>query len=150
MPEFKTPKYDFCINNNPTPKIFDFIRKKYVALTPEEWVRQNFLKFLVQEKKYPPTLIYLEKSLRMGKMSKRCDAVVYDNKANPLMILEFKAPQIALTQNVFDQIARYNATLQVKYLIITNGLKYFCCKIDAKNNSYEFMDDIPEYNLLKS
>ncbi len=142
------PHYEFSITQSVPPKIFDFIRKKSVALTPEEWVRQNFLKFLVEEKKYPSSLIFLEQTLKVYKMQKRCDAVVYDKKGAPQMIIEFKSPDVALNQKVFDQIARYNITLHVNYLIVSNGLKHFCCLIDSANRSYRFLDDIPEYSAL--
>ncbi|HNW88283.1 MAG TPA: type I restriction enzyme HsdR N-terminal domain-containing protein [Bacteroidales bacterium] len=142
------PHYEFSVQQSTPPKIFDFIRKKYVTLTPEEWVRQNFLKFLVEEKKYPSSLIFLEQTLKVYKMQKRCDAVVYDKKGAPQMIIEFKSPDVALTQKVFDQIARYNITLHVNYLIVSNGLKHFCCLINPKSSSYLFLDDIPEYSAL--
>jgi len=142
------PHYEFSVTQSPTLKIFDFIRKKFVALTPEEWVRQNFLKYLVEEKNYPPSLIFLEQTLKVYKMQKRCDAVVYDKKGAPLMIIEFKAPEVAVNQKVFDQIARYNISLKVNYLIVSNGLKHFCCSIDAEAQSYSFLDGIPEYSAL--
>ena len=142
------PHYEFSVTQSVPPKIFDFIRKKYITLTPEEWVRQNFLKFLVEEKKYPSSLIFLEQTLKVYKMQKRCDAVVYDKKKAPQMIIEFKSPDVAVNQKVFDQIARYNITLHVNYLIVSNGLKHFCCLIDPENRSYRFLDDIPEYSTL--
>jgi hypothetical protein len=148
MLELNLPHYEFSVTQSPPLKIFDFIRKKFVALTPEEWVRQNFLKYLVEEKNYPPSLIFLEQTLKVFKMQKRCDAVVYDKKGAPLMIIEFKAPEVAVNQKVFDQIARYNISLKVNYLIVSNGLKHFCCSIDTEAKSYSFMDDIPEYSAL--
>ena len=148
MLELNLPHYEFSVKQSLPVKIFDFIRKKYVALTPEEWVRQNFLKYLVEEKNYPPSLIFLEQTLKVFKMQKRCDAVVYDKKGAPLVIIEFKAPEVALTQKVFDQIARYNISLKVNYLIVSNGLEHFCCSIDANTKSVRFMDDIPEYSVL--
>lgn len=142
------PFYEFSIRPGASPKIFDFIRKKFVALTPEEWVRQNFLRFLTDEKKYPPSMILLEQTLKVYKTQKRCDAVVYDNKGKPLMLLEFKAPEIAVNQKVFDQIARYNIALRLKYLIVSNGLNHFFCIIDPDKKTYAFQDDIPEYPAL--
>lgn len=142
------PFYEFSIRPGASPKIFDFIRKKFVALTPEEWVRQNFLRFLTDEKKYPPSMILLEQTLKVFKTQKRCDAVVYDNKGKPLMILEFKAPEVAVNQKVFDQIARYNIALHLKYLIVSNGLKHFFCVIDPDKKTFAFQDDIPEYPAL--
>lgn len=148
MFELNLPHYEFSVTQSPPIKIFDFIRKKYVALTPEEWVRQNFLKYLVEVKNYPSSLIFLEQTLNVFKIQKRCDAVVYDKKGTPLMIIEFKAPEVAITQKVFDQIARYNISLNVIYLIVSNGLKHFCCSIDPTSKSYHFLEDIPEYSAL--
>jgi hypothetical protein len=142
------PVYEFTINHGIPAKIFDFIRKKYVALTPEEWVRQNFLKFLVIEKKYPQSLILIEQILQVHQMKKRCDAVIYDNSARPLMIIEFKKPEVTLSQAVFDQIARYNIPLKVKYLMVSNGLQHYCSYIDFENNTYHFLEDIPPYTSL--
>ncbi len=142
------PQYEFSISDETPARIFDAIRKKFVVLTPEEWVRQNFLQFLVVEKKYPATLLLIEKTLQVNKMKKRCDTVVYNNHGEPLMILEFKKPDVPINQKVFDQIARYNIPLKVKYLTVSNGLSHYCCTIDFKNNSYKFLDGIPEYNFL--
>ncbi|HOV10629.1 MAG TPA: type I restriction enzyme HsdR N-terminal domain-containing protein [Bacteroidales bacterium] len=142
------PHYEFSVTPGASPKIFDFIRKKYVALTPEEWVRQNFLKFLAEEKKYPPSMILLEQTLKVYKTQKRCDVVVYDNTGKPLMILEFKSPEVSINQKVFDQIARYNIALHVRYLIISNGLKHFFFIMDQDKKTFSFQEDIPEYPAL--
>jgi hypothetical protein len=142
------PHYEFTINHGPQPMIFDFIRKKYVVLTPEEWVRQNFLKYLVAEKKYPQSLILIEQTLQVHQMKKRCDAVVYNNSAQPLMIIEFKKPEVPINQMVFDQIARYNIPLKVKYLLVSNGLQHYCSSIDFEKNTYRFLENVPEYTLL--
>jgi hypothetical protein len=142
------PQYAFTISKGTPTKIFDFIRKKYVTLTLEEWVRQNFLKYLVTEKKYPQSLILIEQTLQVHQMKKRCDAVIYDNSAKPLMIIEFKKPEVPITQAVFDQIARYNIPLKVKYLMVTNGLQHYCSRIDFENNNYHFLDSIPGYTSL--
>ncbi len=148
MLSLNLPQYEFTIRQGTPAKIFDFIRKKYVALTPEEWVRQNFLKYLVSEKKYPQSLILIEQTLQVNRMKKRCDAVVYNNSGTPLMIIEFKKPEVSITQAVFDQIARYNIPLKVKYLMVSNGLQHFCCSIDFENNHYRFLDNVPEYIFL--
>jgi hypothetical protein len=142
------PQYEFKISTEVPAKIFDFIRKKYVVLTPEEWVRQNFLRFLVTEKKYPQSLILIEKTLRVNKMKKRCDAVVYNSAGIPLMIIEFKQPDVRISQTTFDQIARYNIPLKVKYLVVSNGMKHYCCSLDFDNNTYRFLEDVPDYTLL--
>ncbi|HOY31504.1 MAG TPA: type I restriction enzyme HsdR N-terminal domain-containing protein [Bacteroidales bacterium] len=142
------PPYEFSVRQGAPPKIFDTIRKKYVALTPEEWVRQNFLRYLVVEKKYPASLIRIEHPLKVYKLQKRCDAVVCDNKGHPLVIVEFKSPDVALNQAVFDQISRYNIALKVKYLIVSNGMEHYCCIVDTKSRSCHFLDNIPEYSAL--
>lgn len=149
MKSLNLPTYSFNIKLIEQRKyIFDFIRKKFVILTPEEWVRQNFLRFLVEEKKYPASLIAVELEFKLNKLSKRSDAVVYDKNAKPVLIAEFKAPEIKIDQKVFDQIARYNMKLNVDYLIVSNGLEHFCCKMDSSNNKYVFLKEVPEYNNL--
>ncbi|MEI6124633.1 MAG: type I restriction enzyme HsdR N-terminal domain-containing protein [Bacteroidota bacterium] len=148
MLSLNLPLYEFSISNETPARIFDPIRKKFVALTLEEWVRQNFLQFLITQKKYPAELLLIEKTLTVHKMKKRCDAVVYNNLGEPLVILEFKNPDIPINQKVFDQIARYNIALRVKYLIVSNGLSHYCCAIDFENNSFKYLEQIPEYNFL--
>ncbi len=128
--------------------IFDEIRKAYVAMTPEEWVRQNFLKYLQHEKKFPQSLISVEKALQVYKLKKRADIVVYNNSAKPILIVECKAPHIKITQDAFDQAARYNIKLRVNYLVITNGIEHYCCKVDLRENNYTFLKEIPEYKDL--
>ncbi len=148
MLQLNLPRYEFSVLQSSPPKIFDVFRKKYVALTPEEWVRQNFLMYLVEEKKYPASLIFLEQILKIYKTHKRCDAVVYDKKGTPQCIIEFKAPDVNISQQVFDQIARYNIALGVNYLIVSNGLKHFCCKMNLKTQTCHFLEDIPDYSAL--
>ncbi|NOX84716.1 MAG: type I restriction enzyme HsdR N-terminal domain-containing protein [Chlorobi bacterium] len=131
-------------------EIFDEFRKKFIVLTPEEWVRQQFLHFLVNEKRYPPGLIAVEKGIRLNRMQKRFDAVVYSNSGKPLMLLEFKSPEIKLDQHVFDQIAAYNLKMKVNYLLVSNGLQHYCCKIDHRLNSYRFLDKIPDYTEIST
>lgn len=128
--------------------VFDFIRKKYLVNTPEEWVRQNFLHFLVQEKKYPASLIAIEKGLKLNELQKRADAVVYDTDGSPIVLIEFKAPSVKITETTFEQISRYNMVFKVPYLIVSNGLSHYCCKIDFTENSFEFIKEIPDYNEL--
>ncbi len=144
MEKLNLPTYLFNIKLIEQRKyIFDSIRKKFVILTPEEWVRQNFLKFLVDEKKYPASLIAVEMEFKLNNLSKRSDAVVYNKSGHPLLIIECKASSVKIDQKVFDQIARYNMKLNVEYLIVTNGLQHFCCKIDYKNYVYSFIKEIP-------
>ncbi|KGL60670.1 type I restriction enzyme R protein [Polaribacter sp. Hel1_33_49] len=125
--------------------IFDKLRKKYIVLTPEEWVRQHFVYFLIEEKKYPVTLIALEKQLTINNLKKRSDILIFNTDGKPEIIVECKAPSIKITQNTFDQIARYNLKLRANYLIVTNGLEHFYCKMDFKNETYIFLKDIPHY-----
>ncbi len=126
--------------------IFDELRKKYLVLTPEEWVRQHFVQFLINKKKYPASLIALEKQFTVNNLKKRTDIVVFNSSGNPNIIVECKAPNIKITQTTFDQIARYNIKLNANYLIITNGLEHYFCKMDFKNKTYVFLEDIPEYH----
>jgi hypothetical protein len=150
MEKLNLPEYNFRIQHKDgNPHIFDFVRKKFVALTPEEWVRQNFIRYLVEEKNYPATLIAVEKGLQVSKRSKRTDIVVYGRMGNPLVIIECKAPEVKITESVFDQIVRYNMTLQSDFLIVTNGFSHFCCQLDYSNNSYSFLKEIPDFNILK-
>jgi len=146
MESLNLPTYSFNIKFQEQRKyIFDTLRKKYVLLTPEEWVRQNFLKYLIEEKKYPASLISVEMEIKLNKLSKRCDAVVFNRNGEPALIVECKAPSVKIDQLVFEQIARYNMQLKVDYLIVTNGLKHFCCKINFENQSYKFLNDIPVF-----
>jgi hypothetical protein len=143
------PEYSFRIRELDSKKqIFDENRKKFVALTPEEWGRQNFLRYLVTEKKYPQSLISVEGCLNLFKRKKRTDIVVFNNLAKPLLIVECKAPEVVIDQNVFDQIVRYNMALKVKYLILTNGLSHYSCSIDYSRKTYNFLKEIPDYPEL--
>lgn len=127
------------------PFIFDVVRRQYVALTPEEWVRQHFVHYLIAQKGYPRPLMANEVQLKLNGMSRRCDTVVYDRSLRPRIIIEYKAPTVNITQKVFDQICRYNMVLQVDYLIVSNGLNHYCCKVDYLNRSYAFLEEIPQY-----
>lgn len=129
--------------------IYDRIRMKYVALTPEEWVRQHFVDFLINCKHYPAGHIANEVSLKLNDTSRRSDTVVYDDRRSPIVIVEYKAPMVAITPKVFDQIARYNSVLRGCILIVSNGLTHFCCRINPATGDYTFLDDIPDYAELK-
>ena len=143
------PEYNFTIRQTDNKKeIFDPVRGKYVSLTPEEWVRQNFIRFLIEEKGYPASLIAIEKGLTINKKPRRFDAVAYDKTGMPLVLIEFKSVNIAISQKVFEQIALYNQLLKVKYLIVSNGLKHYCCQIDFQKQSINFLKDIPDYTEL--
>ena len=129
--------------------VYDFLRRRYIRLTPEEWVRQHFTHFLVHHKHYPAALLANEVTVSVCGVARRCDSVLYHPKdGRPRVIVEYKAPSIKITQTVFDQICRYNMVLQAKYLIVSNGLQHYCCKIDYAHNSYSFLPDVPSYNAL--
>ena len=148
MQELNLPFYNITIKEeNGKQFIYDDIRKKYLSFTPEEWVRQNFIKYLISEKNVPASLIVIEKGLKLNELSKRADVLIYKN-ASPILLVECKAPKVKITQDTFDQISRYNLTFKVPYLIVTNGLNHYCCKIDIENNSYVFLEEIPDFTTL--
>ena len=145
------PTYSFRIKDEGEKKlIFDEVRKKFLILTPEEWVRQNFIKFLILEKKYPASLMAIEAGLKINQNQFRTDLLIYDRLGKPLLVVEFKAPHIKISQDTFDQIARYNIKFQVPYLIVSNGLSHYCCQVDPKKDNYYFLKDIPEYDMIES
>ena len=147
MQKLNLPNYKFKLKSSENKTlIFDNLRKKYFVLTPEEWVRQHFVQYLIDEKKYPVSLIALEKQLTINNRKKRTDILVFNADGNPDIIVECKAPQIKITQATFDQIARYNLKLKAKYLIVTNGLEHFYCKMDFEKETYIFLKEIPTYN----
>lgn len=146
MKTLNLPPYQFKLKQQGVrTQIFDSIRKKYVVLTPEEWVRQNFLQFLIQDKKYPASLIAVEAGLKYNQLQKRMDVLVYDKQGTPHLMVECKAPEVKINQDVFDQIARYNMVFKVKYLVVTNGMHHFCCLMDYTNNAYQFLEQIPVF-----
>ena len=144
------PRRNFNVKVTPQGNrvIFDRLRRRFVTLTPEEWVRQNFVEFLIADRGFPAGLMSNEMSLTQNSISRRCDTVVTDHHGSPMVIVEYKAPSIKITQTVFDQICRYNMVLQAKYLIVSNGLQHYCCEIDYAHNSYSFLPDVPSYNAL--
>ena len=125
--------------------VFDNIRKKYIKITPEEIIRQKFIKYLVEEKKYSPNLIGVEQKLPVKNNFFRTDIVIYNRNANPLMIIECKADNIKISQDTFEQIAKYNMVFEVEYLVVTNGLKNYVCKLDYLNKTYSFLKEIPAF-----
>lgn len=127
--------------------IFDIIRKKDVVLTPEEWVRQHILHFLITIKGYPKSIIAVEKQLTINTLKKRFDILVFNTNGLPKIIIECKAPKVKITQEAFDQIARYNLKLNANYLMVSNGLTHYFCKLDTANERYVFLEDLPEYKL---
>ena len=130
------------------PKVFDILRSKYVALTPEEWVRQHFVNYLIQHKQYPAAYLANEVNLKIGGKVSRADTVLYDQQLRPLMIIEYKAPHIAISQKIFNQLFAYNLQLHATYLVVSNGLQHYCCMLTHDHEKYVFLDDIPEYNKL--
>ena len=147
--QLNLPAYDVRISERDGRQtIFDFLRNRYVALTPEEWVRQHFTHFLVEHKSYPKGLLANETELRVGSKRLRCDTVLYDQSLRPRMIIEYKAPHIKIQQKTFDQIVVYNLLLHADYLVVSNGLQHYCCQMDYENRSYRFLTEIPDYDAI--
>ena len=143
------PQYEIKIGEKDGKRtIFDFLRRKYVALTPEEWVRQHFTHYLTTQKGYPKGLLGNEVELQVGGKRLRCDTILYNKEGQPQMIIEYKAPTIQIQQKTFDQISVYNLLLHVDYLIVSNGLQHYCCKMDYDGQKYDFLKDIPDYQNL--
>lgn len=149
MYRLNLPQYEIKIaNKNGKHTIFDVLRRKYVALTPEEWVRQHFVHFLIEHKGYPSGLLANETELRIGNKHLRCDTVLYKHDLSPRIIIEYKAPSVQITQKTFDQILTYNQLLHAEYIIVSNGISHFCCHINYDSHSYTFLNDIPNYEEL--
>ena len=149
MERLNLPEYSFKIRNRGGRIfIFDPFRKKEFLLTPEEWVRQNFLQYMVHEKDFPASLISVEMGFRLNKLIKRGDIVAFGRDGNPVLLVECKASSVNISQSTFDQIARYNMSLKVDYLIVTNGLQHFCCKMDFENKTYDFLESIPFFKQI--
>jgi hypothetical protein len=149
MQKLNLPEYSFRIKTvEDKSYIFDPLRKKYVRLTKEEWVRQNFVKFLMDQKKFPSSLINVEAGLKVNNNALRADMVVFDRCGLPALAAEFKAPEVKISQQTFDQIVRYNMQLKVKFLIVSNGLDHYCCQINYADNSYAFLKEIPEFQIV--
>lgn len=144
--QLNLPEHQFTIKKSANGlTIFDVLRSKFVALTPEEWVRQNFVAFLIHHKQFPQALMGNEIALVQNDIKRRCDTLIADREGCPFAIVEYKAPSVEITQKVFDQIVRYNMVLRAKYLMVSNGLQHYCCKIDYGTDSYSFLPDIPCY-----
>ncbi len=146
MQQLNFPTYSFRLKNSENKvAIFDEIRKKFILLTPEEWVRQHVVYFLIKEKNYPKSYINVEKLIKINDVNKRYDIVVYQPNGAIFLLIECKAPEVAISQNTFDQIARYNLTLKAKYLMVTNGLNHYFCEMDFEKEQYVFLKDVPEF-----
>ncbi|MDR0700269.1 MAG: type I restriction enzyme HsdR N-terminal domain-containing protein [Tannerella sp.] len=144
------PSYNVIITEKDGKRyIYDPLRRKKVTLTPEEWVRQHFVNYLITLKSYPPEYIANEVAIYVNGIYKRCDTVVYNNYMEPLLIVEYKSPEIAITEDVFAQISRYNSALKAPYLIVSNGLAHYCCHMDYTNMKCSFRKDIPAYTEIK-
>ncbi|EHQ28960.1 type I restriction enzyme HsdR N-terminal domain-containing protein [Mucilaginibacter paludis] len=145
------PPYPFKISSqNGQLFLFDEIRKKEVVLTPEEWVRQHFVQYLIKEKNYPRSLIKLEGGLKLNGQARRSDIVIFNNKGEKILLVECKAPAVKVTQQVFDQVARYNWVHRVPLIAVTNGLQHYYCKIDFVEQRYDFIVDIASYESTQS
>ena len=146
MPQLNLPKVALKTKSvEGTIQVFDVIRKKYFVLTPEEWVRQHFIHYLNNEKNYPMGLMGVEKMVKYNALKTRADIVLYTTEGKAKMIVECKAPNVKITQDTFNQIAKYNSQLKVKYLVVTNGMKHYCCKMEYDSNEIKFLEEIPTY-----
>ena len=144
--DLNLPKYDFKLKRVEGSKfIFDEVRKKYVKLTPEEWVRQNLVQYLHQQKKYPLSLMSIEHALKYNGMSKRADILCFNKEGKPLLMVECKASSVKINQNVFEQIARYNFDLQVPLLMVSNGLEHYCCRMNYETRTFDFLKELPQF-----
>lgn len=142
------PKYNFKFKNTEHKKfIFDIVRKKFVVLTSEEWVRQHCIHFLIQEKKYPISLMSIEKEFTLNNLKKRTDIVVFNKNQTPFLLVECKAPQVKISQKTFDQIAIYNLKLRANFLYITNGIQHFYAQMDFEKQQYQFLKELPVFKI---
>lgn len=149
MQQLNLPEYNATLTEKDgKPMIFDNLRRIYVALTPEEWVRQHFVHYLIEQHRYPAPLMANEASITLNNTRRRCDTVVYDRTLRPRMIIEYKAPTVKIDSKVFAQISRYNLVLRVDYLVVSNGLQHYCCKMDYTNNRCTFIHGIPPYHEI--
>jgi hypothetical protein len=149
MDPLNLPTYFFKIKQDKEKKyIFDEIRRRYVLLTPEEWVRQHVVKYLVNGKNFPQMLIAVEKGFHHLRIKQRYDLLIHDRRGDPLMIVECKAPTVDINQNAFDQATRYNAKHKAPYMLITNGRKHYCCQLNLETKQYRFLQEIPDFNEM--
>lgn len=152
LPQLNLPPIKLRIKKDSAGKvvIFDRLRHKWLKLTPEEWVRQNFISWLTEYLHYPISLIAVEIGITLNNTSRRCDTVVFSSDNRPLMIIEYKAPSVAISQPTFDQIVRYNMVLHTPFLVVSNGIRHYCCQIDYTTDSYSFLPYIPDYRDIFS
>jgi hypothetical protein len=143
------PPYPFKITDvNGQLMLFDEIRKRQVVITPEEWVRQHFVQYLINQKNYPKTLIKLEGGLKLHGMPRRTDIVVFNPQGEKILMVECKAPSVVINQKVFDQVARYNITHKIALLAVTNGLQHYYCSVDFNSGGYKFLEELPAYRQV--
>lgn len=148
--ELNLPSFDIRLQRDDEGvKIFDRLRKKFIILTPEEWVRQHFVNYLINHKGFPESLMANEIGITLNGTRRRCDTVVFDKHGSPMVIVEYKASSIVISQSTFDQIVRYNMVLHTRYLIVSNGMNHYCCRIDYDNMSYDFLKEVPDYSDLE-
>lgn len=146
MQQLNFPAYEFRFKNSENKvSIFDVIRKKFIILTPEEWVRQHVVNYLLIDKKFPMSYLNVEKVLLVNNLRKRYDAVIYNPDGSIFILVECKSPSVTISQSTFDQIARYNMTLKADFLMVTNGMNHYFCKMDFENEKYEFLNSLPDY-----
>ncbi|MDE6498260.1 MAG: type I restriction enzyme HsdR N-terminal domain-containing protein [Muribaculaceae bacterium] len=150
--QLNLPKYDTDLRRLPdgSLQIFDTLRRKYVALTPEEWVRQHFVHWLMADKHYPASLMANEVGLRLNGTLRRCDTVVYGMDMRPVLLVEYKAPEVTVTEKVFEQIARYNLVMGARYLVVSNGLRHYCCRYEHAAGSYSYLREVPAWEEVRT
>ena len=147
MQNLNFPSFNFRFKNSENKvSIFDEIRKKFIILTPEEWVRQHTVQFLLHEKKYPKSYLNVEKVIKLNEITKRYDIVVFRPDGSLFLLIECKAPEVKITQDTFDQIARYNMKLKARYLMVTNGLNHYFCQMDFDKEQYVFLEELPDFS----
>lgn len=147
MTKLNFSSYSFRFKNSENKTyIFDIIRKKFLLLTPEEWVRQHVLNYLIEDLKYPKSLINVEKLVNVNGLKRRYDIVVFKSDGSLFLLVECKAPEVQITQATFDQIAQYNFVLKAENLMITNGLNHYFCQMDFENEKYVFLKELPEFS----
>ena len=149
MKQLNLPDFEFKTRTeNGQLQIFDPVRRKYVALTPEEWVRQHFIHFLIENKNVPLSHIAVEKSIRVSNLPKRADIVIFKGGLKPVLVVECKASSVEITEEVFHQVLRYNMSLRVDFLVLTNGLRHVYCRVDYNKQKADFIEDLPNYEQL--
>lgn len=149
MQKLNFPAYTFRFKNSENKvAIFDEVRKKFLVLTPEEWVRQHVVRYLTEERKYPKSYLNVEKIVKINGLTKRYDVVVFQPDGKIFLLVECKAPGVSISQNTFDQIARYNMSLNASYLMVTNGINHYFCRMDYEQEKYHFLQELPEFYTL--